>query len=164
MLCKIVKFQSHREFVACAALSNSDVESVKIEDCSVTLKTVTDYLLLVNIEYDLCIPLRRKEEKFGKLTEFEWESIIILREERSPYRAIAARVEQFNRNFSGTVPQWRKFGSSGSTSTKQIKKLVVDDGRWRPHSTIDTCSAWRWMTEELLPGNWQHVFLLRLVY
>ena len=36
---------------------------------------------------------------------------------------------------SETDPLWYEFGSSGSTSTKQLKKLAVYAGRWRQNAT-----------------------------
>ena len=36
------------------------------------------------------------------------------------------------RNNSRRVPQWCEFENNGPTSTEQLEKLSVDDGRWHP--------------------------------
>ena len=50
---------------------------------------------------------------------------------------------------SRTVPQWWDLGNGGPTSTEQLVKLTLDNGRWRQREMIDTCSTWRWMTIQL---------------
>ena len=57
-----------------------------------------------------------------------------------------------------------EFGSSEPTSTEQLEKLAVEDGKLCQRATIETCSAWRWMTVQLPPGSWQCVSLLLQVY
>ena len=84
-----------------------------------------------------------KKKKFQQLTEFERRRIIGFLEEGFFYRAIAARVQ---RNISTMMRFW----GSGPSNKEQLKKLTVEDERWRLRTTIDTCSAWRWMTIQLL--------------
>ena len=63
-----------------------------------------------------------KKEKYQHFTDFKRERIIGLQEGGFSYCAIAAHVQ---RNNSRVIT----FGSCGSTSTKQLKKLAMDKKR-----------------------------------
>ncbi|GFT76023.1 uncharacterized protein TNCV_1255331 [Trichonephila clavipes] len=94
--------------------------------------------------------VRRNNEKFQQLTEFEWGRIIGLREGGFSYRAIGALV------------QWNSF------IVMRVSKQWTDEHR----TTRKTCSGRRkvtsarddqqlhrmvGMTVQLPPGSWQHV-------
>ena len=51
---------------------------------------------------------------------------------------------------SCAFPQCPECGNGGTMSTEQLKKLVVDNGMWRQHETIDTWSISRRMTVRFL--------------
>ena len=50
----------------------------------------------------------------------------------------------------GRIQQCCEFRNSGPTSTGRLEKLAVDVGRWRQRATINTCSAYQWMTYSIL--------------
>ena len=100
--------------------------------------------------------------KYASITEeeeiprtYEWGRIIGLREGRFSYRTIVILVQKNN---STVMRVWKQWTDERRTTRKSCS------GTWRQNATIDTCSAWRWMTVQLSPGSWQHVSLLLQVY
>ena len=89
--------------------------------------------------------------KYASITEeeeiprtYEWGRIIGLREGRFSYRTIVILVQKNN---STVMRVWKQWTDERRTTRKSCS------GTWRQNATIDTCSAWRWMTVQHPPGS-----------